>query len=302
MANPWGDRSNFGVDENSYHDPRLRYCADHDLPYERALEFCRQAIEGASLPLDAAAALIERGRRYEHEGANDLAAADYQRALASYQEQITRSESIATAHAGRGVAYNHLRQGTDAEAAFTQAIGVDPNLAEAYYNRGVTRFRLGNFTQAIDDFDEAARLAVARNRRGSMFRVPAGARIDPIIHAKRCEARAAARIELNVAQAACRDAIRTSDGDHRFSRGFLSFMQGDIDAARADFLAAAEANENSGFALYGRGVTSILIGQQAEGEADIARALDLSGAYRLAGYATAGMRAPAASSETVPPN
>lgn len=45
-----------------------------------------------------------------------------------------------------------------AEAAFTEAIKLDPNCAEAYHRRAGCRFNSGKFTESLLDFDKAAQL------------------------------------------------------------------------------------------------------------------------------------------------
>ena len=41
---------------------------------------------------------------------------------------------------------------------FDQAIRLQPNYVDAYYNRGVARFHLGQYQVAIADFDTALRM------------------------------------------------------------------------------------------------------------------------------------------------
>ncbi|ELU07458.1 hypothetical protein CAPTEDRAFT_131452, partial [Capitella teleta] len=65
---------------------------------------------------------------------------------------------IADAYNNRGLA--RYRQVDFAEAIddFTQAIKFSPHLAAAYYNRGLIHYRLGRFSTAIEDMDRALSL------------------------------------------------------------------------------------------------------------------------------------------------
>lgn len=42
--------------------------------------------------------------------------------------------------------------------AFTQAVGVDPNLGRAFHNRGFASYKLEQFDAAVRDFDQAIEL------------------------------------------------------------------------------------------------------------------------------------------------
>ena len=58
--------------------------------------------------------------------------------------------------------------------AMDEVLKLDPENAEAYYERGKAHRRLGNFQQAIEDFSEAVRLnpnhAAAYNYRGLVYK------------------------------------------------------------------------------------------------------------------------------------
>jgi Flp pilus assembly protein TadD len=116
---------------------------------------------------------------------------------------------------------------------------------------------------------------------------PREALINPRVHGARCEARAAAGVELDVAENACRIAVRNS-ASSTFSRGFLRFKQGRFEEAWEDFNNAYQENDTNGFPLYGRGVAAIRLGRQAEGEADVSRARAIEG-DDLDGYVRAGL-------------
>jgi tetratricopeptide (TPR) repeat protein len=57
----------------------------------------------------------------------------------------------------RGIAKSQLieEQDQDEIADYDRAISLDPNLTEAYYNRGVAKSELGDMIGAIADYDRA---------------------------------------------------------------------------------------------------------------------------------------------------
>lgn len=56
--------------------------------------------------------------------------------------------------ANRGNAEGQLGRDDKAEQSFTKALKLDPELSLAYYGRGYTRFRAGNFADALADLDQ----------------------------------------------------------------------------------------------------------------------------------------------------
>ncbi|MEK6572175.1 MAG: tetratricopeptide repeat protein, partial [Bacteroidota bacterium] len=57
-----------------------------------------------------------------------------------------------------GAAVGRLGEHDQALKLFDQVISLNPNLAEAYYNRGIARGQKGDLEGAIKDYDEAIRL------------------------------------------------------------------------------------------------------------------------------------------------
>ncbi|MFN9400790.1 MAG: tetratricopeptide repeat protein, partial [Dolichospermum sp.] len=66
--------------------------------------------------------------------------------------------NLALAYYNRGVVRYELgdKQGTIDD--YNQAIKFNPNYADAYNNRGVVRYELGDKQGTIDDFQQAAKL------------------------------------------------------------------------------------------------------------------------------------------------
>ncbi len=73
-------------------------------------------------------------------------------------------------HIRRGNRHYHAGEYEDAIAEYTQAIALDPKLAEAYNNRGLAYADLGKYAEAIADYYQAISLdtkyAVSYNNRG----------------------------------------------------------------------------------------------------------------------------------------
>ena len=96
--------------------------------------------------------------QYEREIQN-YAAADYNRGIA---------------HGYLGMVYGYLVQHERAIGDFDEAIRLNPQDAEAYYNRGLTYSYLDQYERIIEDYDQAIRLnpqdAEAYNNRGLLYR------------------------------------------------------------------------------------------------------------------------------------
>jgi tetratricopeptide (TPR) repeat protein len=258
----------------------------------RAIEVCSQYVQTNAPRLSIARALLVRGDRYEDLGDTVSANADYERAVALYTEEINEAPRIAGPYAGRSDAYYSLNRFQEALADLDRAISIDDALAGAHYRRAIVHFRLGNYTDAVTDYDRTASLGERMASRGSLRGGGSPAdrvRLNPAITASRCEARAAAGVELDIARNLCRDAMRSSRERFAFSRGFLRFKQGDFEGAWEDFNTTAESDETNGYAIYARGVAAVRLGRQIEGAADITRGHTLEG-EDLAYYARAGLR------------
>jgi Tfp pilus assembly protein PilF len=82
--------------------------------------------------------------------------------VAYWQNSITLNEHALKVTANNfivynncGIAYSNLGNYSQAIADYDKAIEIRPNYTEAYYNRGISYWHLGNKIQALRDFDRA---------------------------------------------------------------------------------------------------------------------------------------------------
>ena len=81
---------------------------------------------------------------------------DYQGAIAAYTQAIVLNPNYAEAYNGRGNARYRLGDYKAAVADFNEAVRINPNLAEAYTHRGNARDDLGDSQGALADYDRAS--------------------------------------------------------------------------------------------------------------------------------------------------
>jgi tetratricopeptide (TPR) repeat protein len=91
-------------------------------------------------------------------GKTYLEKGDSDAAIAAFTEAIRLDPKLANAYSDRGVAYEGKGEIDKAIADYTEAIRLDPKTALAYYNRGIAYARKGDLDKAIADYTEVIRL------------------------------------------------------------------------------------------------------------------------------------------------
>lgn len=216
----------------------------------------------------------------------------------------------------RGRAVARLLRGRDhrnngayeaAMAEYDRAVTLDPELARAYYGRGVTRARQGDFAAAITDLNRAVALAPnyvqALRRRGEFHRV-----LGQFAEALRDLSRAIEFDPANAFSWASRGAICYSLGQHDEALADLDraldldpeYIWALVRRARvwgvrekrvkqmADLDRVVELAPESAFVACERGEALRTAGSWAEALVDLDRAIELNGTYASA-YASRGV-------------
>lgn len=164
--------------------------------------------------------------------------------------------------------------------AIYRVTGGNASRAAILWYRTEARVFAGDAAGAIADADAAARL------------LPNNA---DMLNA-RCWSRAVANRELDAARAACDKSLELDKSPAALdSRGLLGLRQGRWREAWADYNAAVAANPALTGSLYGRGLAALAMGRMAEGEADIAKAMDAAREYRHYGLTPETIKAKAES-------
>jgi len=107
---------------------------------------------------DNASAYLGRGLAREKLGHEDDALADFTLAVAS---NALSPDDAARAQYDRGVALDALGRSAEAADAFTGALKLKPDFAQAYTNRGNARLRLGDLMGAKSDYEAALAAGIA---------------------------------------------------------------------------------------------------------------------------------------------
>lgn len=83
---------------------------------------------------------------------------DYAKAITEFSEAIRINPQLADAYDGRGLAWSLTNDYAKAIADFDQAVRLDPRSEHAYYERGNAWIQFNEFDKAIHDYTEAIRL------------------------------------------------------------------------------------------------------------------------------------------------
>ena len=236
---------------------------------------------------DSGPAHNNRGQAYDRLGRPDLAIADYDTAIRLVPQD-------ATAMANRGDAYTELGSYSRAIQDYDAALRIKPAYAIALVGRGRARAAEQQYDLAIRDFDAAARLApdnwdIVWNRAvayGNLGQYKRGlAALDRLIQSHhraflyngRCWMRANWGHELDTALADCNEALRQKPGYAPYldSRALVYLRMEKYADAIGDAHAALAGNPNMPTSLYILGVARLKTGDEKNGNADIAAAVQI---------------------------
>lgn len=127
----------------------LETCRNRQADAGVRVRACENLLGGGQLTgKDLAIALSARGDAL-------IAKHDYDKAIATFSEQMKADPDDPVAFIGRGWAYVQKGDDDHAMADFNQAIKLRPNVPMALNNRGTIFLRQGALQSALDDFDAA---------------------------------------------------------------------------------------------------------------------------------------------------
>ena len=192
-------------------------------------------------------------------------------ALDAFTKAIEINPQFAQAYSNRGFAYSNLGDYNQAIKDYNRAIEINPQDAVAYYNRGGLAYgKLGNYNQAIKDYNKAIeinpQLAGPYYNRGNVYVIKLGNNNRAIKDYNKA-------IELNpqFAQA-------------YYNRGVAYGNLGNYKQAIADYNRAIELNPQFAKAYYNRGLAYGKLGNYNQEIKDYSRAIELNPQFAKAYY------------------
>jgi tetratricopeptide (TPR) repeat protein len=220
-----------------------------------------------------------------------LKTADYEGALASFEQAVALLPNEATYWVNRGLAHQHLGRAEQAVADFRHALMLDPdngyalynlsqltpegqkqlgvydqvlahnpNFAPALANRGYAKYEQGDFAGALADFDRAIALG-QHNHQAYLNRGLANTRLGKYAEAVK-DFGQALQLDPNSAKAYA-------------GRGSAYFHLKILDRALADYNLAIAFSPNEAHLYYNRGLVFRRAKQMAQACADIKKAVEM---------------------------
>ncbi|TFI53062.1 serine protease [Mastigocladus laminosus UU774] len=192
---------------------------------------------------------------------------DYKGAIVDLTEAIRLNPNYANAYYNRGLVRGDLGDKQGAVADYTSAIKINPNDAYAYNNRGLVRGDLGDKQGAIADYTSAIKINpnddMAYNDRG-VARAESGDKQGAIV-----DFNTAIKINPN-------DALAYNN------RGLARSELGDKQGAITDYTSAIKINPNDALAYNNRGLARSELGDKQGAIADYNSAIKINPKYAYA--------------------
>lgn len=234
---------------------------------------------------------------FARRGNASLVANEPAKALEDLDKAIALAPTVAAYFDSRARVRQALKQPKEALADLDEALRLDPALAEARLRRASLRGAGGDREGAVADLaalDEAlppgsnlrSQLAVLHARRNEAPQAlkqfdlwikshPRDLRLASM-HAERCWMRTRMNLEIERAIDDCKEAVDLDDGEatYRSFLGWTWLRQGDASRARKAFDQSIE-HKRLPWALYGRGLALLKLGDADKGREDLAAARKL---------------------------
>ena len=187
-------------------------------------------------------------------------AKDYNEAIKLYDEVLKFGDYV-EAYNNRGLAYFYLGQKERAIADYNKAIQLNPNDADAYNNRGNAYFYLGQHERAIKDYTKSielnnSELHLPYNNRGNAY--------SDLGQHERAIADYNKAIQLNPNYAKA-----------YYNRGIAYALTGNFNQALNDVNKAIQLEPNNANNYQLRGMIYQALGDNAKAQADFAKAKQL---------------------------
>ncbi|MGB7713052.1 MAG: tetratricopeptide repeat protein [Microcoleus sp.] len=103
-------------------------------------------------------AIAQKAANFSNQGSLKIQKGDLPGAIANFTQALGLNPNIPQAYLGLGIAT--AKQGNKQQAIYNydRALQFNPNLAEAYFGRGQVYYELGNKQRAIGDYEQAIRV------------------------------------------------------------------------------------------------------------------------------------------------
>ena len=190
-----------------------------------------------------------------YDTANDAQRIEIKREVARNTENFSAVEAMS-----RGNDFYFAKDYAQALSAYDEALRLNPQLAEAYNNRGIAKYELGQYAAAVEDYSTALRLksnfANALNNRGNAY--------TALSQHNNAAQDLQAALRLNPDNAIIHNNL-----------GSAYYSMKNYDAALSEYTRAIALNPNFAEAYYNRAAIHYGQGKYAEALADIKPAMTL---------------------------